>query len=298
MNSEKLTQNALRELSDGHFLDAQQLFRKCKTEFPSLMSYHNLGIFYYDNGTETENHKIRNAKKIGLRFLEHAQGFGKNFVNQNALGVIYLLSNEYVLADKALSTALEVTQTYSVLNNAAKVKYRLGEYDKSFLFMSSIFRNWQDIENLDSETIQILYINKAISALRVDKEKCLEIIEFLLYSEKTCYIDVYILSLAYYCEKYDLVVEIFERIFNKWLLSSEEMCRALHSLNILGMNDKVESYLKLYKVQNSDFVDLFSRHELKRVSSFVKEIREGNYSKIENNLELILIHSDLYIRVT
>ena len=83
----KINQDALRSLASQEWLVAQRLFFKNAKENSSYQTYNNLGYFLITEGLTCKNGIVRNAWKLGWKYLLKAFEMKKTQVGAQAMGV-------------------------------------------------------------------------------------------------------------------------------------------------------------------------------------------------------------------
>ncbi|HEX2937943.1 MAG TPA: hypothetical protein VHO66_03390, partial [Ruminiclostridium sp.] len=94
-NIETINEIALELLGRGDFSAAQNNFRQNAKNNPCFITLNNLGVYYINEGMELSNGVIRNANKIGLKYLKAAELYEKSHINLMAIGQVYFNKKDY-----------------------------------------------------------------------------------------------------------------------------------------------------------------------------------------------------------
>lgn len=120
MTARDINENALKFLMKQNWAEAQQLFFENAKKNPSHETYNNLGNFLINEGLLCKNGRVRNAQKLGLKYLLRASEIKDSQVTLCAISKAY---------DYELRTAIGAQrkllyeQSYHCLEKALKIKY-------------------------------------------------------------------------------------------------------------------------------------------------------------------------------
>lgn len=120
MTARDINENALNFLMKQNWARAQQLFFENAKKNPSHETYNNLGNYLINEGLLCKNGRVRNAQKLGLKYLLRAAEIKDSQVNLCAISKAY---------DYELRTAIGAQrqtlyeQSYRCLEKALKIKY-------------------------------------------------------------------------------------------------------------------------------------------------------------------------------
>ena len=85
MDANVMNERALKCLIEGNFEEAQKLFFENAKKNPSHETYNNLGNFLIDEGLLCKNGRVRNAQKLGVKYLFKALEIRRTFITLCAL---------------------------------------------------------------------------------------------------------------------------------------------------------------------------------------------------------------------
>ena len=85
----KLNAEALEILSQGNFIGAKRKFQINAKKHPGHQTFNNLGQYYFTEGLEMKNGKVRNADTLGIYQLKKAEKLQQTPLNLTNLGVAY-----------------------------------------------------------------------------------------------------------------------------------------------------------------------------------------------------------------
>lgn len=134
MGWKELNHKALGELKKQNFYIAQRLFQANVAKYPSGYTYHNLGVFLYENGYETFIHKTFSGQLIGKYYVMKAFNCFSNFQNCFLLGEINYTEKQY---DKAIEcynkgiTMAEYDNKQVILNNLGASWFCYGKWKEA-----------------------------------------------------------------------------------------------------------------------------------------------------------------------
>lgn len=125
------SQTAIRELRLGREKRAHHLFRLSARKYPSDTTIGNLGVYYYQYGMMLGNGVLREAKKIGLKYLLMAAENSNNWqINVNAATAL-AECGEYIPALDLYRRACNLSPNELVFYNMGVCLYRLGRYNEA-----------------------------------------------------------------------------------------------------------------------------------------------------------------------
>ena len=147
MNIYENNEKALTALSCGHFLEAQTLLFENAKLFPSHETYHNLGYYLCSEGLECKGGKVRNADKLGLRYLLKAERMKDTSVNQSAIAGEYEKQRDVIFCKTGIDDPTVCHLACQHMERAVKIRYSPeAEYNRlRFWFLHDL----QDPDILD-----------------------------------------------------------------------------------------------------------------------------------------------------
>ena len=120
MTAQEINENALNCLKSQKWKEAQENFFENAKKNPSHQTYNNLGYFLINEGIECKNGKVRNAQKLGVKYLNRAAGIKETQINLCAIAKAY----EYELLSFSVKTREELLQKSSqCLKKALEINY-------------------------------------------------------------------------------------------------------------------------------------------------------------------------------
>lgn len=154
----KVNNYALALLDEGKFSEALQLFKKNAKQFPSLMTFNNLGEFYFQFGNSSKNGKWISAKKLGYLYLLKAYSKGKDAVNIENIAQSLVEMKKFREALPFFEEAALLSQTMSCQYNVGICYFNLGLYECALTKLLPVFSCVSDKEKGHTEEM-----NDAIS---------------------------------------------------------------------------------------------------------------------------------------
>lgn len=120
MTAKKTNKNALNFLMKQNWEMAQQLFFENARKNPSHETYNNLGNYLIDEGLLCKNGRVRNARKLGLKYLLRAAEMKDSQVNLCAISKVYDYELRTATGEQRQSL---YEQSYRCLERALKITY-------------------------------------------------------------------------------------------------------------------------------------------------------------------------------
>lgn len=135
----KLNAEALEILSQGNFIGAQRKFQINAKKHPGHQTFNNLGQYYFTEGLEMKNGKVRNADTLGIYQLKKAEKLQQTPLNLTNLGVAYYERAKYITyspsdyeaALEYFTRANELKTASWRLYNMAACLWRLERYEEA-----------------------------------------------------------------------------------------------------------------------------------------------------------------------
>ena len=140
MIAKEINQKAMDALRRQNFAEAQHLFFENAKRNPSHKTYNNLGYYLISEGLECKGGKVRNALKLGIKYLNKASEMDFSVTNVcSKVDAINLLledaKNEekvalYQEAYDLLKKALEIDYSDELQHNMLRFSYLINPYNK------------------------------------------------------------------------------------------------------------------------------------------------------------------------
>ncbi len=241
MYMECINQMALKALCEQDFLTAQSLFRKNKRENPNYLTYHNLGVFYYFNGMEWANGKVRSAEKQAIRLLYKAQNYHvAASLNYAILGTIYFRQKKYEAAFTAFRSSVKLEENWIRQYNLGITLYYLEKYDEAANCLKRTYELCTDLE--EKKEIYSIY---AITVSLYDNPLAKKLLYDIIKSDQTFPMPVMvnIFLLAYQCGDYRLAIEWFEKTLPEWVVDTDELAIAFDCYSKVGNEKRAQEIL-------------------------------------------------------
>jgi Tetratricopeptide repeat. len=233
-----INERALIFLGNRDFLSAQEFFRKNVKKNPCHVSFNNMGVFYTFEGMELPNGKIRNARKLGMKYLKKAEEYQKSNLTFLALGDVFFENKDYEEASRCFSQACGLKCDYASMYNLALSFYRQELYKEALKW----FEKALDVcEKADHDKIFEAYL---FSLLQIDKKMCREKLSHLLETNIVP-MDIDVFVLAYLCDELQAAERQIEYYFKHFSLDLEEMAMAFDCLFKLNKREEAQKYLEL-----------------------------------------------------
>jgi len=176
MTAQEINENALNCLKNQNWKEAQEKFFENAKKNPSHKTYNNLGYFLITEGIECKNGKVRNALKLGLKYLVRAADIKESQINLCAIVKAFeyeLISfpiNRVELLYKSsqyLKRALEINYSPIIHYNYIRSLYLLNPKDNSLLEKTrKLLTNYVCNESVS------LYLELLCSHLLLDEGIC------------------------------------------------------------------------------------------------------------------------------
>lgn len=120
MTAQEINENALNCLRSQRWKEAQEKFFENAKKNPSHETYNNLGYFLINEGIECKNGRVRNAQKLGVKYLSRAAEIRESQINLCAIAKAY----EYELISSSEKKREELfQQTSQCLKKALAINY-------------------------------------------------------------------------------------------------------------------------------------------------------------------------------
>lgn len=120
MTERDINEKALDSLMEQNWVRAQQLFFENAKKNPSHETYNNLGNYLINEGLLCKNGRVRNAQKLGLKYLLRAAEIKDSQVNLCAIASAY---NYELRTTTGVQRQFFYEQSYHCLEKALKIKY-------------------------------------------------------------------------------------------------------------------------------------------------------------------------------
>lgn len=140
MIAKEINQKAMDALRRQNFAEAQHLFFENAKRNPSHKTYNNLGYYLISEGLECKGGKVRNALKLGIKYLNKASEMDFSVTNVcSKVDAINLMledaKNEekvalYQEAYDLLKKALEIDYSDELQHNMLRFSYLINPYNK------------------------------------------------------------------------------------------------------------------------------------------------------------------------
>jgi len=140
MIAKETNRKAMNALSQQNFTEAQHLFFENAKRNPSHQTYNNLGYYLISEGLECKGGKVRNALKLGIKYLNKASEIDSSVTNIcSKVEAINLMlrgvKNEeeialYQEAYDLLNKALKIDYSDELQHNMLRFSYLINPYNK------------------------------------------------------------------------------------------------------------------------------------------------------------------------
>lgn len=231
MEDNIINKQALLKLAQQDWKGAQTLFFENAKKNPSNKTYNNLGKYLIDEGLECKNGKVRNAYKLGIKYLKKAVEKELSPITLCALAEAN--ENEFIIttgeqrakvlreSKKYLEMAREINYTNEIQYNYLRICYMLGEKDNVLLEQSRKLI----LEYVCEESISLYFallsdymlIDEALECIKnyekyiYEPDLLLFYVKFGLYEKGLCLCDV--IKRQYSPDKY-IIAAIIECYVN------------------------------------------------------------------------------------
>ena len=143
MTARKINENALNYLKSQKWKEAQEKFFENAKKNPSHETYNNLGYFLINEGIECKNGRVRNAQKLGKRYLFKAADIKESQINLCAIAKAYEYDirsssvkkkeNIFRQSSRCLKKALEINYSGVIHYNYIRSLYLINPNDSILL---------------------------------------------------------------------------------------------------------------------------------------------------------------------
>ena len=178
MKANEINNNALACLKNQEWKKAQDLFFYNARKNPSYQTCNNLGYYLITEGLISGNEKVRNAMKLGLKYLLKSSALKATAINNSAIitAINYLLRDEKEDATRLLEWAFELSKCSLELEYSHVLQYNYLRFsyllDKNSLYLLSqiqdLVRNYTCTESV---SLYLAFLSKKL--LQKDGIKCI-----------------------------------------------------------------------------------------------------------------------------
>ncbi len=262
----KINNTALNSLSTGDILTAQNLFKENAKRNICFLTLHNLGIFYIQEGVFLKNGRMRNARKLGMQYLQKAKSIESSTMNLITIAVTYLESKEYEKAvyyfEQASKTLGDHVSSSTFYNNFGKALYLANLYKKAAeCFLKALNNCVKQDEKLE------INISYSYALLNIDMITCRESIDNILQTSEY-YVqmpDMDIFVLLYLCRDFQVAQTMCKPLLDKYHLDSSVIAMIFDCLIKLGKPDDAEECLQL-QIESLEGYNYDVRTEIKNAT--------------------------------
>ncbi|MBR2344096.1 MAG: hypothetical protein IKA64_07575 [Clostridia bacterium] len=228
MTAKEINEKALLCLERQNWREAQRLLFFNAKRSPSHQTYNNLGYYLITEGLECSNGKVRNALKLGVKYLKKAAELGTTVLNINALveAVEYELRSAdekesgalYEYARSLTQKALSIEYSNELQYNFLRYSYLLNPCDGAILSQARAL-----IKSFVCDSSVSLYLGLLLeNGLSDEGLECIEKFSGLL--DKADLLMLYT-RLGLYNNGYELCKSVFEEYaIDKFLASAIMEC--------------------------------------------------------------------------
>ena len=264
-------------LSKGDFFSAQNKFRQNAKNNPCFVTLNNLGLFYISEGMELSNGDVRNATKIGLKYLKMAESFEQSHLNLMAIGQVYFNQKDYNTASDYFRRTCELSSHYINFNNLGVSLYMLRRYEEASVYFQYALDQCNELDYSDIfPSKSTIYSSYAFSILQYNKEKSLEILRQMIKLDIS-HIEVDEFALAYLCNDLRSAVNLCQNMFDNWRVDIPVMAMVFDCLLDLEEKDEAEKYLN-YQLKQLEGYSYNTKAEINKVK---KLFNQSDYRKKE-----------------
>jgi tetratricopeptide (TPR) repeat protein len=263
-----INNSALEELHNNELYKAQALFRENAKKNPCFITFHNLGLFYINEGLFDRYENRRKAKKIGINYLLKAMTYQKSYLTLFSLGSTYFENSDYIQAASYFRQACELRNDYAVIYNLALSLYRQGEYIES--------AEWYEkaLHICDTDDYSEIYVSYSFALLHSDNKLCHKALrELIKMNDNNTLVERVII--AYFLGELSVARTQIQTMFNLWSVNVHEMAIVLDCLLKLGKDKEAIEYLKKeserfdesnYNIRskNKQFMKLFAQEDYRK----------------------------------
>lgn len=180
MTAQEINAHALKCLNSQRWKEAQKKFFENAKKNPCHETYNNLGYFLINEGIECENGKVRNAQKLGVKYLMRAAEIKETQINLCAIAKAYeyeLMTsspqNREILfqeSSQCLKKALEINYSPVIDYNYIRCLHLINSKDESLLEKTrKLLTNYVSYESV------LLYLEMLCNHFLLDEGiRCIE----------------------------------------------------------------------------------------------------------------------------
>jgi tetratricopeptide (TPR) repeat protein len=245
---DEMNEQALKQLRQGAFSEAQLLFRENAKKNPSLLTWNNLGVFYMTEGMTLANGKVIQATRKATQCLQTAEICGPLTPTYMALGHLCFDAKEYDRAELYFERAVAYGDSYVAFNNYGVLLYTQYKYEKAALAFEKA------LELCTSEEKSILFSSYAFSVLPYDRQRCMEILHDICKRDIShILVDEFVL--AYLCDDLEKTEGLCEQMLESWTINCDIVAMVFDYYFKSGNADQAKSYLqkKVSELQEYDY---------------------------------------------
>jgi tetratricopeptide (TPR) repeat protein len=277
---------ALFLLSEGKFFEAQTLFRQNVKNYPGLVTFNNMGVFYMDEGLNNPDDTCRSAGSLSILYLKKALKSQKSKLTYCALGRLYFTMNDYSRKENDYHGALEcykhaneIDADYATLFNCGVVLYALYKFSESAEYFYKALRL---CDSSDSEKIFLAYSAALIYAASPKmRTVCREAVDRNIEIWDK-------FMITYLCGALDLSQDYVAQMFDGYSPNSSEMAILFDCLFKLGKDQEAEKYLEL-KIASLQNLNYNTGREIQKIRKAFStpEYRSDVVAKYKYTLSLL-----------
>jgi tetratricopeptide (TPR) repeat protein len=277
---------ALSLLSEGKFFEAQTLFRRNVKNYPSLMTFNNMGVFYMEEGLNKSDDTCRSAGSLSMLYLKKALKFQKSKLTYCALGRLCFTMNNYSRKENDYQGALEyynraseMGADYTTLFNYGVVLYALCKFLEASEYFCKALRL---CDNVDLDEIFLAYSVALIYAASPKmRTVCHEAVDRNIEIWDK-------FMITYLCGNLDLSQDYAEEMFGVYSPNSSEMAILFDCLFKLGKLQEAEKYLEL-KITSLQNLNCNTEREIQKIrkSFSIPEYRSEVVAEYKYTLSLL-----------
>ncbi len=217
--------------------EAQRILKMNAKQYPCLLTFNNIGYFYFREGIQFKNGKTRNATKLGGEYLLKAQSYSISEINQRAISNMYYYKKDFQTAESYYNQAYKINNNYINLNNICSCLYMQDKYKEAA-------ENYEKVLMLCNDTVDMadIYSSYAFTLLKIDKKKTRNFLNKVLKSDiDHILVDVFVL--AYFCDDFLLANKLLKPMQKNWSCNCNVMAMAFDCLLRLNQADEAKEYL-------------------------------------------------------
>ena len=206
---------AIAELMNGNEFCALKILRKNIQKNPSCLTFNNIGVYYCQYGMLLKNGKIRNAQKIGLKYLLNASTYETNWSNCVSIATAYWEEENIFKAYQYFEKACKLKPNGLLIYNIGCCLFKLQQYKEAAILFDFLCENKFVKSIVDNGGINpfiaLSYCQKELN----DVPRCIECLEsYRARWKKEDLFDVF--HLRYLCGLYEDALTECEELIEKW----------------------------------------------------------------------------------